>query len=212
MPRIVYGILDAHRSHRIEIPDAVRDAAAGRPNACTLCHLDRPNEWAGAQLARWSGEAEPALRARVDGAPNVLPDSVASLLAGDPVTRLVYARAMGRGDAALSPAAKGFLRVHLAIALGDAYPSIRRMAQRSLVALERELPIGAAADDFDHLAEFAERRDRVGVLLARIAAACARRLSPPLDHSLLGVDHRPDLQAIGPLLDAQASRAISIGE
>jgi hypothetical protein len=41
MPRIVYGVLDIHRSHRIEIPDPARAAAAGRPDACTLCHIDR---------------------------------------------------------------------------------------------------------------------------------------------------------------------------
>ena len=41
MPRIVYGVLDVHRSHRIEIPKCRRDDphdagyGAGRPDACT---------------------------------------------------------------------------------------------------------------------------------------------------------------------------------
>jgi hypothetical protein len=35
MPRIVYGVLDIHRSHRIDGPQTVGD----RPDACVLCHV-----------------------------------------------------------------------------------------------------------------------------------------------------------------------------
>jgi len=39
MPRIVYGLLGAHISHRVETPMPARDARLGRPDACTLCHV-----------------------------------------------------------------------------------------------------------------------------------------------------------------------------
>src|SRR5690606_33037014 len=50
MPEIVYGVMDIHRSHRIEVPDAVRDAGAGRPNACLNCHLDKTATWVNESL------------------------------------------------------------------------------------------------------------------------------------------------------------------
>lgn len=36
MPRIVYGLIGAHRSHRVEIPDP----GSERIDACSLCHVD----------------------------------------------------------------------------------------------------------------------------------------------------------------------------
>jgi hypothetical protein len=56
MPRVVYGLVDVHRSHRVEVPDPARDAAAGRPDACTLCHTDRTRAWAiAAHRQLWPG-------------------------------------------------------------------------------------------------------------------------------------------------------------
>jgi hypothetical protein len=40
MPRIVFGIRTIHRSHRIEIPRPAANANEGRPDACSLCHVD----------------------------------------------------------------------------------------------------------------------------------------------------------------------------
>src|SRR5262249_11239724 len=96
MPRIVYGILEIHRSHRIESPDPRRDAEHGRPHACTLCHADKSLSWSARQMRRLWGErfAEPGRR--LDGAPLELPDALASLLAGDAAQRAVYAAALGR--------------------------------------------------------------------------------------------------------------------
>src|SRR5439155_420226 len=61
MPRIVYGVLDVHPSHRIEVPDPGRNAAAGRPDACTGCHVDRTAAWAQVAAARfWGASRYPA--------------------------------------------------------------------------------------------------------------------------------------------------------
>ncbi|UJR80969.1 ammonia-forming cytochrome c nitrite reductase subunit c552 [Sandaracinus amylolyticus] len=70
MPRIVYGVRDVHRSHRIDVPRPVEDAEAGRADACTLCHLERDD--------------------------SLLTTGVG----GDPVQRAVIAAAAGREESA----------------------------------------------------------------------------------------------------------------
>jgi hypothetical protein len=45
MPRIVQGVSDVVRSHRISSPSDAAMLAAGAPNACNLCHLDRSIGW-----------------------------------------------------------------------------------------------------------------------------------------------------------------------
>ena len=66
MPRVVYGVLDVHRSHRIEVPRPTAD----RPSACTLCHTT--------------------------GLPSDAASPLELVFAGDPVTRAVAADALGR--------------------------------------------------------------------------------------------------------------------
>jgi len=212
MPRMVYGILDIHRSHRIEIPDPARDAAAGRPSACTLCHLDKSLGWAAGEMTRQYGRPFESPTRRDDGAPIGLADSVASILAGDPVVRAVYARAMGRPDTPLTPRQKGFLRIHLGVTLGDRYPSIRLLALRSLRRLEDESGTGLRLGAIDHLSDATTRQKMLQGFLPAICMAVKTRLSPVGPEFLVTPDGAPDFRAIGPLLESQAGKAISIGE
>lgn len=105
MPRIVYGVLDAHRSHRIEVP---RPAVTQRPHACGLCHLDEGDEFFGVESTE---ETAVGLR---------------WLFGGDPIVRALAADAYGRSDQSED---EGIL---LAAMARDAYPAIRRLAWRSL--------------------------------------------------------------------------------
>jgi hypothetical protein len=214
MPRTVYGIAEVHRSHRIRSPDPAAEAEAGEPGACTLCHLDRSPAWAARERARLWPDPPRAPAARPDGVSTDLPDSIASVLAGDAVQRAVFASAMGRTDAPIAARDKAFLRVHLAVTLGDAYPSVRWLAQRSLEALERELPIGLAPalESFDFSDGAKSRRAVVLELLDLVAARSRASLAPPADGLLLRRDGSPDLPAIVPLIERQLGRAISIGE
>jgi hypothetical protein len=102
MPRIVYGVRDIHRSHRIEIPAPDRTAAAGRPDACSGCHVDRPSTSAQAPMN--------------------------AAFAGDPLGRAVAADALGRATPA-DPRRVGTL---LEMMDSDRYPAIRHIAWRSL--------------------------------------------------------------------------------
>jgi predicted CXXCH cytochrome family protein len=153
MPRVVYGVLDVHRSHRIEIPEPARAAASGRPDACTGCHVTETPAWAAASRARLWGREAPV----VDEAPSPRD----ALFAGDPITRAVAADALGRAQVSLAPAARAARVGALLEAMtGDAYPAVRHLAWR---ALER---LGVDARDYDPSAEPAAR----AAVVARLAA------------------------------------------
>ncbi|MEM7311486.1 MAG: cytochrome c3 family protein, partial [Planctomycetota bacterium] len=215
MPRAVYGVIEIHRSHRIESPDPKRDAEAGRPNACTLCHLDRSPVWAAREMGRMFGRRfDPPVR-RPSGASVELPDGVATLLAGDAVERAVAAAAMGRApeSGALERDERAFLFALLAVTLGDSYPSVRRLAQRALLALDDDQPIGvrerlAAWDPMDA----AGARARTDELLELLRTGGAASFGAPGDGQLLSPDFHLDLAELTRLLESQSSRAIAIGE
>jgi len=145
MPRVVYGVLDIHRSHRIEIPDPARAAgatsegSAPRPDACTLCHVDRTPGWAAGALARWRG-----------GAPAPPPASaspVEVLFSGEPLARAVAADAVGRAAsfalASETPRARA-LGALLEVMARDRYPAVRHLAWRAVRRLEAR---GAGPDE-----------------------------------------------------------------
>lgn len=200
MPRIIYGVLGIHRSHRIEIPDPARDARHGRPDACALCHLDRTPGELRANMDAWWGEGE-SPTVRLDRAPLGVADAVASLHAGDAVQRAVYAAAFGRDGAGVVKANPG-LAAHLAAACGDGYPAVRFIARRSLLAL------GAAVDvveDWD-TTDAAARGDLVRRLLAALPGAAAA------DPATLTTPDGLDLEALTRLLELQSESVIDIGE
>ncbi len=134
MPRIVYGVLDIHRSHRIEIPQnpgrvpnlprwarlgeaqppprdlpkPPRADGLGRPDACTLCH--------------------------VEGIPGGTPGVGATLavLAGETVARAVAADALGRAPAFDKAERARRIATLLEVMGSDRYPAVRHIAWRSL--------------------------------------------------------------------------------
>lgn len=214
MPKIVYGVMDVHRSHRIDVPDPARDGAAGRPNACTLCHVDRSLPWAAAAMQRWWGPAYRPPTQRADGAPLELADAAANLFAGDAAARAVAAAALGDGTATFAPDFAVAVRTWLAVTLGDGYPSVRHLAQRSLIAREAAVPWGLSERlrRIDHLAEPARRRDDVFGLLEALAGAARSRAVPPATTALLGADFRLDLPGVIRLTDLQGRNLIAIGE
>lgn len=221
MPRMVYGILQIHRSHKIEIPDPARDAAKARPDACTLCHLDKSLVWAAKQRNELWGLEGAIPTERRDKAPVDLADGIASLQAGDAVQRVVYAHAFARREGPIAPKDKGFLRAHLLVMLNDAYPSLRQMARRSLLQLEEEQPVGllASLTAFDPSwkrgtpREDMERRKVASLALMREFSEKARgRLAPPAAGLLLDENLLLDLPRVVALLNLQSKHVISIGE
>ena len=151
MPRIVYGVLDVHPSHRIEIPDPARAIATGRPDACTLCHVESDRGWAVRERALlWpprsvaaAAAAAPDPKGARRGGDDAFDDRLAprdALFAGDPVARALAADAIGR-----APWPSGEVERQRAETLrggelleamaGDRYPAVRHLAARALTRL-----------------------------------------------------------------------------
>jgi predicted CXXCH cytochrome family protein len=214
MPRMVYGILDIHRSHRIESPDVRRDVELGRPNACTSCHLDKSPLWAADSMRAFWGDEYERPRSRADGVGLEAADALASLHAGDPVQRVVYAWHMGRADPKLfSPEARAALIANLGVAMVDPYGSVRFTARRSALLLDRSLPLGLseALSRFDVQADPGKRSEDLGALLAKLVEVAPGRLSeaPPL---LVKPDYGLESELIQGLIARQAARQIETGE
>ena len=138
MPDVVYGLVSIHLSHRIESPAVRLQAASGRPDACTLCHIDRTRSWASAAQGHTLTE-DPAAR-------HGLSEVSYRLLAGDPIERAVAAHALGQHAAA---AADSFHDERLGLLLesaeNDAYPAVRSIARGALEQLLAANPRALAA-------------------------------------------------------------------
>jgi hypothetical protein len=192
MPRIVYGLVGARISHRIEVPDVEGAEAAGRPDACTLCHVDETRAWARDAAAELWGEGASGPAAG-DGEVSAV---LAMLFGGDPIERAVAADALGQPRRAASRETRAArLGALFDVCENDPYPALRRIAWRSARALAEapDAPWQAyvATDD-------AESR--------REAVAAIERALPE------GSVVRPSLELTAPLRDAAARVAIHIGE
>lgn len=196
MPKMVYGVMEIHRSHHIEVPKPLQHAQQERPDACTGCHLDRSAAWADQRIA----DAPPAAE---DGG---IPENLRQLLGGDPVQRAVAAKLAGRSDSALSPEQRLRLIPPLLLAMEDAYPAVRRFAWQSLGAIARDagLDWDAAAAGFDFTGPAHER--------AQVIAELRRRWqSDAVTQAQRGAEPAPDLVAALRQRAAQTA-AINIGE
>lgn len=133
MPRVVYGVLDVHPSHRIERPDPARDASAGRPDACTLCHVAKTRRWASEQRDRlWPRQQTPA-----QPAPSALSEVETQLFAGDPIERALAAYALRSSTV---PQRARHSALLLDVLESDPYPAVRHLALRSLASLGTTVP------------------------------------------------------------------------
>lgn len=154
MPRIVYGIRTIHRSHRIEVPRPLDDERDGRPDACTLCHVEQSASWAARAIAGDESAPTTDERSRAE----------TELFGGDPIERATLAAAFGRsgvvGDAAWRT---GRL---LAVMRDDRYPSVRGIAWRSLQPSLTDAPL----DAFTATDDLATRTRAVAALAARAGA------------------------------------------
>ena len=53
MPRITEGLQEVVRTHSVSSPNRRGMIESNQPNACNLCHLDKPIDWTIAWLSRW---------------------------------------------------------------------------------------------------------------------------------------------------------------
>lgn len=157
MPRTSYALLGATRSHRVASPSALRTADTGEPNACNLCHLDKPLAWTASWLTTWYGEREKASFSP-DGAPTRVAEGLRAALVADAAVRAIVADALGR-SASTSPEVVLARRV----LQRDPYAAVRWMASRGAPG-----PAGPVSDllDDDALRVLLARRDARAVTIA----------------------------------------------
>ncbi len=131
MPHTTYGLLKAIRSHTITSPDVGKDLAAGRPNACNLCHLDQTMQWTADKLREWY-EIEPPELSKDE---REVAASLLWILKGDASQRALVAWSMG-WPVAQAISGTEWQMPFLAQLLDDPYLAIRFIARRSLRSLE----------------------------------------------------------------------------
>src|SRR5437773_66225 len=127
MPFTTYGVLKAIRSHQVSSPRVAVQLATGRPNACNLCHLDKPLAWTANQLARWYGHSIPDLSEEQ----TAVADAVRLALAGDAGQRILAAWHLS-WEPALQVSGRSWVPPVLAQLLDDPYAAVRCVAERSV--------------------------------------------------------------------------------
>ena len=127
MPHTSWGLLRGLRNHRVNSPDLARDLAAGRPNACNLCHLDKSIEWSARHMTEWYGAPPPKMKdeERRTAA------GVLWTLKGDAGVRALMAWHFA-WPPARQAAGTDWTPPYLSILLDDDYDAVRYVARRSL--------------------------------------------------------------------------------
>jgi hypothetical protein len=149
MPRTIYGLLKATRSHQIALPTARETAELGRLNACNLCHLDQPLAWTAAKLEEWYGQRQPVLSPD----DRELATGAKWILQGDARQRAIVALNMGWAPAQQA-AGREWLYPYLIFELNDPYSAVRFGAWKSLQTLP-----GFEGYKFDYTSSDTEQKD-----------------------------------------------------
>ena len=131
MPRLNEGLQDVVRTHTIFSPTNTEMIQSNQPNACNLCHLDKPIDWTLDHLTDWYGENE-----ALDAIGNAYPDREGPVGIGwlknqNESVRLVAADALTREGAR-------WALPELVEALDDEYMMNRQFAR---MGLERMLDV-----------------------------------------------------------------------
>jgi predicted CXXCH cytochrome family protein len=125
MPRINEGLQDLVRTHMITSPTRRDMIEANHPNACNLCHTDRPIDWTLGRLKEWYGKTYDADKIAANYPGPARPVAVGWVRSGNEAVRLVGADALARSR-------KREALPHLIDALDDPYLLNRQFAERRL--------------------------------------------------------------------------------
>lgn len=196
MPRTTYALLGAIAQHRVGAPTEPATLDGTLPNACTLCHVDRPLAWARRELGRFTTRALPEVADT--GVAAVVEDA----LRGDAGKRALAAAALGWKD---SRAAAGLAwrAPVLAELLADDYAAVRIVAWKALVGLPgyEDLPF--------ELATSAPRDEARASVLARFARAPRPAPDPAV---LIGADGAFERERAAAILARRDRRPVTLAE
>ncbi|MEE3368269.1 MAG: hypothetical protein VX346_02875 [Planctomycetota bacterium] len=128
MPRLNEGLQNTVRTHMIFSPTNARMIEANHPNACNLCHTDRPIDWTLQHLKEWYGAEFSEEKIERSYSPREQSVAIGWLDNAEPAVRLIAADSLirnGRKDAIS----------HLLDALDDPYLLNRQFASFGLEAM-----------------------------------------------------------------------------
>jgi Cytochrome c552 len=134
MPYTTYGLLKTIRSHTVSSPSVRESVESGRPNACNLCHLDKPLSWTEAALDARTGQRRDA-PSTIAGDESQVSAAVLWALKGDAGQRAIVAQAMGWRPAQ-DASRTAWMAPVLAQLLDDPYDAVRFIAGRSLRSIQ----------------------------------------------------------------------------
>jgi predicted CXXCH cytochrome family protein len=166
MPYTTFGLLKAIRSHQVDSPRVATTLATGRPNACNLCHLEKPLAWTADRLSAWYGHKAPPL----DSSDQRVAASILGILRGDAGQRALWAYSMG-WETARAASQDYWMAPWLIHLLDDPYAAVRYVASRSL----RTLP-GFADLAYDYVAAPSARKSAQACAQARWQAILTARV------------------------------------
>jgi len=134
MPHTAWGLMRASRSHTISSPNVQESLdPVGRPNACNLCHLDKPLSWTAAALNRQYGHSETFPRMSDDQ--REIAAGMLWALKGDAAVRALVSWGMGWQPARETAGTYWTVPV-LANLLLDPYDAVRLTAFNTLKTIE----------------------------------------------------------------------------
>jgi hypothetical protein len=167
MPRINEGIEDVVRTHMIYSPNRADMIEANHPNACNLCHTDKPIDWTLKYLKQWYGSTYKEERLAANYPKRSAPVGKGWLKSDNASVRLVAAEAMTRAhDRAALP--------ELLDALDDPYLINRQFAYKGL---EEMLQMRLADQGYRFYMTAAERRQPLAQLRARLCPGSSQGAS-----------------------------------
>ncbi len=159
MPRINEGLQDVVRTHTVYSPTRPDMIEANHPNACNLCHTDRPIDWTLTALRGWYGKSYDEAKLGASYKHRALPAALGWLRSGNESVRLVAADALARTrDPRATPA--------LLDALDDPFLLNRQFAARGL---EQMLGVRPAEAGYRFYMTREERAVPLAALRAKLA-------------------------------------------
>jgi hypothetical protein len=201
MPFTSYGLLKTIRSHTISSPSVASTIETGRPNACNLCHLDKPLSWTEKYLNTWYG-ADRVL----SGDAGEVSAALRWALTGDAGQRAIIAQAMA-WKPAQAISGTDWMLPHLAQLLDDPYDAVRFIAGRTL----RTLP-GLSNFQYDFAGPPDHRRDAQRRVMSTFAQIRGRLPRPGDARLLLTADADVDVPRTLALLKQRNNRNMLLRE
>ena len=146
MPNTTIGLLGAMRSHRIDSPNANTADQSGRPDACSLCHLDTPLSDTAKTLTQWYGQPPLQTLRLTENEPSA---AVLWFLKGDAAQRALILWHMGWSPAQHASGVD-WMVPYLSIGLTDDYAAVRYIAG---AALQTHPTYASVSYDYTHTVE-----------------------------------------------------------